>query len=139
MGKQKATLPVSEHQIQTAILEYLQFNNIFCWRNNTGAVISQYKGKTRMFRFGAKGSPDIMAVIEPYGRLLAIEVKRPGKKATPDQSHFLGKLHTAGALTIVATSLEDIIDFLKVINRNKKTYVRPAAIISNTAKKRHTA
>jgi len=50
-----------------------------------------------------------------HGRYVAVEVKIPGKKARRAQAYRLGKLRKAGALCIVATSVEDVQDeFLKV-------------------------
>ena len=58
------------------------------------------------------GKPDVTGCYN--GRYCAIEVKIPGKKASRAQAYRLGKLRGAGALCIVATSVEDVQDeFLK--------------------------
>lgn len=95
-----------EKDIQRSLLDYLAVRRIFAWRNNTGSVISEYKGKTRMFNFGLKGSADIFALHD--GIFYAIEVKRPGGKLTPDQEDFRAKVMKNGGIHVLATSLNDI-------------------------------
>ncbi len=101
-------LKVSEHDTQTAILDWLKQKGIFHWRSNTGSFAGEYKGKKRFVRFGIKGAPDIFAVVKG-GRLVGIEVKAPGKKPTADQESFGDNLTVSGALYIVAHSLDDAI------------------------------
>lgn len=98
----------TEHEIQHTILDYLNKAGHFCWRNNTGAVGSIYKGKQRFFRFGFRGSADILG-ISKLGRMIAIEVKRKGGKATDDQINFLENIRTRGGHAFVADCLEDVL------------------------------
>jgi hypothetical protein len=42
------------------------------------------------------------------GRFLAIEVKRPGGKATPEQQQFIDTINQAGGLAFVARSVEEV-------------------------------
>lgn len=122
-------LAASEAQIQKSILEYLQIKGIFCWRVNTGAVVSEYKGKKRFVRFGAPGVSDIVGIrsfrarvggdLRPLidfdgtpmtciGRFFAIEVKKPGNKLSPAQEAFKVEVERAGGLFITAYSLADV-------------------------------
>ncbi len=52
------------------------------------------------------GPPEIMGVIN--GRCVVIEVKRPGKEPTPIQWHYLDEFRKAGAIAIVAHSVEEV-------------------------------
>ncbi len=52
------------------------------------------------------GLPDLL--ILHRGRLLAVEIKRPGKHPTRLQAHTLAALRAAGAEAIVATCVEEI-------------------------------
>jgi hypothetical protein len=42
------------------------------------------------------------------GRFLAIEVKRPGNKASPEQQQFIDTINEAGGLAFVARSVEEV-------------------------------
>lgn len=55
------------------------------------------------------GCPDVLACLPPRGTLLAVEVKRPtGGRLSQLQSVTLMKLKALGAVTVVATSVEDV-------------------------------
>ncbi len=96
----------SEHSIQITIQNYLTLRGIYCWRNNSGALIDK---RGIPVRFGKVGSADILG-IHPTGRFLAIEVKRPSGryKPTPAQLEFLEAIHRYGGLCGIATSIEDV-------------------------------
>lgn len=48
------------------------------------------------------------AIGDWIARFLAIEVKRPGEKPTPDQAAFLEAVQAAGGIGIVATCVDDV-------------------------------
>jgi hypothetical protein len=98
---------MKESDVQRSILEYLQIKRVFHFRNNSGAVVSTYKGKNRFFHFGAIGSPDIICVIK--GQFVGIEVKRSGGKQNENQINFQKDLEKAGGIYILAYSLDDVI------------------------------
>lgn len=52
------------------------------------------------------GTPDLLACLD--GRFLALEVKRPGKRATRLQAVELGRWAAAGAVAGVVTSVEEL-------------------------------
>jgi hypothetical protein len=52
-----------------------------------------------------KGASDILAVLPPAGRLLAIECKQPGKRPTADQRAFLDAVAAAGGVALVVEDL----------------------------------
>lgn len=93
-----------EREIVRAILDYLRLEKIPAWRNNTGAV---QEGR-RFIRFGPKGGADILGVLPPDGRFLALEVKRPGRHATQEQQAFLDWVDAAGGIGEVVTSIQDV-------------------------------
>lgn len=98
--------PPLEREIQSLILQWLNLQyGCKAWRSNTGAVVREYKGKKRFTRFGQAGMPDIIGIYR--GRFLAIEVKRPGNKATMEQQMFLDGISRMGGLAFVAFSLDD--------------------------------
>lgn len=100
--QEKAT----EAQIQRGILDYLGYRNIFHWRNNTGSFVAEYKGKTRYVNFGAKGSPDIFALVD--GELFGIEVKRDKGIQNINQKEYEVEFVRNGGFYILARSIDDV-------------------------------
>ncbi len=97
-----------EAGILDAILAYLAARRVFHWRTNTGAA----KIGERFVRFGLAGTPDIIACIA--GRLVGIEVKAPRGRLTEAQEAWHANARAAGALVIVARSVDDVIKGLEV-------------------------
>ena len=94
-------------------LELLQLRGIPAYRQNQGGMTAEYKGKARFIKFaGAKGISDIIGIVPPNGRYLAVECKMPGNKPTEDQTLFLDKIKSCGGLAVVVTSIQELNDFL---------------------------
>ena len=114
----KLTPPrILESDRQSQIIDWLRVEHAagrvswFC-RNNGGAV----KTATRVIRFYAlyagfgtssKGKADIDGML-PGGRYFALEVKQPGKKATPEQADFIATVIAGGGIAGVVTGFEDV-------------------------------
>ncbi|MBF0406450.1 MAG: VRR-NUC domain-containing protein [Candidatus Riflebacteria bacterium] len=97
---------MSEHELQQRIL--LELGNkpgIRIWRNNSGALYDQ---RGHLIKFGLQGSADILGIIKPHGRFLAIEVKAPRGKLTKQQERFKRMIEGHGGLYILARSMEDV-------------------------------
>lgn len=107
----KAPEPL-EREIQRAIVQYLESLGACVIRINSGAV----KTEGRFTRFNSlPGCPDLIACLPATiswdyvpARFLAVEVKRPSGKVTPLQAKAHARLARAGALVIVARSVEDV-------------------------------
>jgi hypothetical protein len=99
---------VSEHDVQTQILNWLKQVGIYHYRQNTGGA----KLKGFFVKFGKKGAPDIVAVHN--GRYIGIEVKAKGGVQSPEQKSFQLDITKADGLYILAYSLEDV---TKVLGR----------------------
>lgn len=56
-----------------------------------------------------KGIPDIIGIIGKTGRLLAIEVKKPGGRVSPEQTVFIADINARGGFAFVAYSVDDVI------------------------------
>lgn len=108
MAKGKA-----ETALVRAVLEYLQLRGIPSWRNNTGAAtyVDKY-GRKRHVKYGVPGASDILGLIPPTGRLLAIECKAGKIKPTDKQIEFLDMVREAGGLAVVAYDLGDAFEAL---------------------------
>ena len=100
----------SETQIQKAILEYLWFNRILAWRNNTGGMTDK---RGHFYRFGKKGSGDIFCVL-PGGKFVSIEVKSAKGRVRESQKEFMKEVNEQGALAFVARSIDDVREKLEI-------------------------
>lgn len=105
----------SEAALQATIRRELgSLPDVRVWRNNVGSL----KDATgRPVRFGlAEGSSDLVAIVAPHGRMVAIECKHPGWTAAKrggradheaKQRKFLDIVRAFGGVAGFATSLED--------------------------------
>lgn len=69
--------------------------------------------KTHGSQYMRAGTPDIYACLNGY--FIAIEVKQPGKKATPTQQRVLKEIQDAGGIAVVldeASQVEWIIELV---------------------------
>lgn len=104
----------SEHDIQTTILNLLPYYKVKAIRLNTGRY-SVGEGKYKRMILGAPtGTPDIIGCRN--GRMVMIEVKRPGNKPTAIQNQVMDEWREYGADVFVATSLEDVDKHFKEID-----------------------
>ena len=97
-GKKMAAEPIAaERDELKACLELLEIHPkvAFAYRANTGMSRFGEPGSERYVRFGPTGQPDITGLLVG-GRRLDWEVKRKGKKPTPDQNAFLARSQAAG-------------------------------------------
>jgi hypothetical protein len=97
-----------ETDLVRACLQLLQLHRIPAWRNNAGAATFAGGGRKRFVRFGVEGGSDVLAVLPPEGRLLAVECKRPGGRLTEAQKAFLDAVCAAGGLALVVRELRDL-------------------------------
>ena len=98
----------SETEIVASILIYLRVHGFWAERRNSRVLMLPGKcGRLRPVRFGVKGGSDIIA-IGLQGRFMAIEVKRPGEKATVEQDMYLREIRRHAGIGIVATCVQDV-------------------------------
>lgn len=95
-----------ESALVRACLELLAARRIPAWRQNQGAL---RKDRGRLVRFsGARGISDIIGILPPAGRLLAVECKMPGGRLTADQAAFLDGVRAMGGLSLVVRSVDEL-------------------------------
>ena len=98
-----------ENSVLSSCLEYLQLKQIFCWRNNTGAV----KIGRSFIRYGFVGSSDIIGIL-PDGRFLAVECKREnGGVLSEQQKIFLKKIQENKGIACVVHSVKELMEVIK--------------------------
>jgi len=74
-------------------------------RNNVG-VLQDIRGQHVRYGVGGSGGSDLIGW-GPGGVFVAIEVKRKGKKPTPEQLAFIEAVNNAGGIAAVCYSVED--------------------------------
>lgn len=67
---------------------------------------------------GPMGHPGVSDILGCYqGRMIAIELKSPTGKATPDQIRFIQNVNDAGGIGFVAKSIDEVINGLGLNDR----------------------
>ena len=98
---------MSETRIVNAIL--LALGNrpgLRVWRQNTGAIKD---ANGRLVRFGLIGSADILGILAPSGRFVAIEVKTATGRQSEQQRAFQQMIERHGGIYVLARSVDDAI------------------------------
>ena len=98
-----------EKDVQRQILDYCKVMRIFVQRRNVAGVQRLNGGK--YVQLGKRGMSDLWGIVR--GVHFECEVKRPGKKPTPEQIEWLNDCAAAGARAFWADSLEQFIEGLK--------------------------
>jgi hypothetical protein len=94
-----------ENRVKTEVLKYLKLRRIYCWSNPSGAVRIR-PGK--FMSFGKKGSADIIGLLAPDGKFLAVETKAPNGRLSPEQKQFLAGIREQGGMAVIARSWADV-------------------------------
>lgn len=109
---------MTEHELQTAIIDYLLYHHWLVIRINSGVARPERETGERGFVpfyhwqvLGddqyTSGVSDLLALKDGYA--IVIEVKLPGNEPTPEQRRFMAEWRARGGLAIVAWSLDDVI------------------------------
>jgi VRR-NUC domain len=100
-----------ETELVRTLLDYLHLiKGALAWRQNSGAAVFGEGSQRRFVRMNtAAGCSDIIGIMpDGSGRLLAVEVKMPGKQPTPMQAAFLDQVNSAGGCAFVAHSIGEL-------------------------------
>jgi len=110
----------NESQVLGAIMDYLWASRIFAFRINNTPIYNPREGRFRSKgKYELYGVADILGVYK--GRMLAIEVKRPGGKPSDYQTIFLNKVNQSGGIAFIATSVDEVITKLKTYGNASQT------------------
>lgn len=119
-GKKPSAIEPSESNISKTIEGLLNARRIYNDRLNSGAVevtkrVKDKNGKLSVFTHWIKlakpGTPDRFAIL-PGGVVLFIEVKIREGRLSPEQIERHAELRKAGAVVLVARSVDEVIKFL---------------------------
>lgn len=89
---------ITEADVTHQIRQVLKLCNVWHWKNWSGPMTYP------------KGIADILGIYN--GRMLAIEVKKPGGKVSPHQRSFLKRVNEEGGIGFVAYSVDDVVSQL---------------------------
>jgi hypothetical protein len=96
---------VTEADTQDAIRLAAHSLGLVLWRNSVGLAVDGL----RRIRYGlAVGSSDLIGIIMPEGRFIALEVKSATGRPTPEQERFLDLVRRSGGFAAVVRSVEDV-------------------------------
>ena len=98
----------AENDLIHAALEWLGLKHVVAWRNNTGAVRREHKGRKYFTRYGVKGMSDIFGILLD-GRFLAAEAKATGDLSA-DQYLFIQRVKVQGGVGFMFRTLEELIE-----------------------------
>jgi hypothetical protein len=99
-----------EHEVQSAIVEYLEFQKMHFSVTNAAEAYNEDGG--RIQRVYPAGTSDLQACT-PQGRYFAIECKRAiGGVLSYEQAVFLDRAWKMGGLVCIARSVDDVIAVL---------------------------
>lgn len=112
---------ILEADVLRELLVWLDSNavqhNFLFWRSNNVPVFAKNNAGRMVYRslpkHTPKGLPDIMLIYK--GIFIGVEVKRPGAFLSPDQRAFMVSLKQHGGIYIVAQSVIDLKEGLRVI------------------------
>ncbi len=97
---------MSETALVKAILLHIGSRpDVRVYRNNTGCLIDD---RGRPVKFGLIGSADIIGLIAPHGRFLAIECKTQSGKQSDQQRKYQQMIESMGGIYILARKVEDV-------------------------------
>lgn len=109
---------LTEKDIETSILVFLnKIHGCFAWKNQSVGI---YDNKKQIFRksknpFCINGVSDILGIFN--GKLLAIEVKKPGGILSKEQDIFIQKINKIGGISGVCYSVDDAKKLIDSISR----------------------
>ena len=105
---------MTEAQIQDAIrLELGKVPDLVLWRNNVG-IAEHWNGKSvDIVKYGlAPGSSDLIGLLGPRGRWIALEVKSETGVASPEQMKFLRLVQRMGGFACIVRSVDEAVKAL---------------------------
>jgi hypothetical protein len=89
---------LTEKEVTRQIRQVLKICRVWHWKEWQGPMSFP------------KGISDILGIYK--GQFLAIEVKRPGGRMSPDQEKFIDRVNQEGGIGFVAYSVDDVVERL---------------------------
>lgn len=101
--------PLERDVLQEIRLELGREPDLTLWRNSTGVTVELgAAGDRRTIRYGlAVGSSDLIGILAPSGRLVALEIKSSTGRVTSEQVQFLEVVRRRGGFGAVVRSVDE--------------------------------
>lgn len=96
-----------ESDIQKAIIDYLKLKKYVVFKHRNVGIYKKDSDRYIPLPKSELGISDIIGC-SPSGKFLAIEVKKPGGKATDDQIKFIKSIVDNGGIGMIAYSIDDV-------------------------------
>lgn len=108
-------MEVNESQIQAAIrLQLGRLPDLTLWRNQVGRT----QHGTQHVTYGlCRGSSDLIGILAPTGRIIALEIKTPKGRTSPEQDLFLELIRNKGGFAAVVRSPEEALEAIERARR----------------------
>lgn len=109
MSASRSAPRTSEAALQAAILQKWGADpRLRIWRQNTGQAWVPLGHGWRPVRMGLPGVADIIGIMAPHGRWLAIETKASGGRQRSSQKAFQAMVERMGGLYVLARDVETV-------------------------------
>lgn len=89
---------VPESDVVRAVLDYAHRRGGYGYRQNSGAVIAEYKGKKRIIRYGEPGASDTVLVVNG---VYFVECKDELGKQSDEQKAWQAQIEQAGGVYLL--------------------------------------
>lgn len=109
LGKARHSFMINESQLTSAIRRALgREPDLTLWRNNVGVAVHRAPSGTHTTRYGLiPGASDLLGILAPGGRWVALEIKTERGRVTPEQRMFLGLVRSRGGFAAVVRSVDE--------------------------------
>jgi hypothetical protein len=99
----------TESELQSEIRRALRaVPGLVLWRNNVGVSVRRAPSGTHTTRYGlVPGASDLIGILAPSGRFVALEVKTPRGRVSPEQRMFLDLVRSRGGIAAVVRSVDE--------------------------------
>lgn len=97
------------NDLTQSIVDTLNLCGAFAWRNNSTGIYDPVKKIFRKNPKTLKGVSDILGILSPTGRVIAIEVKIGRDKLSPDQKHYIETVNKKGGIAFVVKTYDGFI------------------------------
>ena len=99
----------ASNELTRKIIEFIHSSGSFAWRASS---VGLYDSSKNIHRTAPKkGVSDVLGIIAPSGRTLAVEIKIGKDRLSDEQTGFLANIEHYGGLSFVAKDFDSFVNF----------------------------